>query len=74
MSFEHDVIDKWPEHKGDIFNMSPQERIMTSFAFGREEEERVTSYSLAVVKAESFACTINSTSGRVVASVQVKRE
>ena len=23
----------------------PQERIMTSFLFGREEEERVTSYS-----------------------------
>ena len=47
-----------------------QERIMTSFLFGREEEERVTSYS---GRGES-ACTINSTSGRVVASVQVKRE
>ena len=50
-----------------------QERIMTSFLFGREEEERVTSYS-GRGKAESFACTINSTSGRVVASVQAKRE
>ena len=40
---------------------------MTSFLFGREEEERVTSYSgRGAVKAESFACTINSTSGRVV--------
>ena len=29
---------------------------------------------LAVVKAESFACTINSTSDLVVASVRVKRE
>ena len=29
---------------------------------------------LAMMKAESFACTINSTSSRVVASVRVKRE
>ena len=36
-----------------------------------EHEESVTSYS-AVVKAESLACTINSTSSGVVASVQVK--
>ena len=36
-----------------------------------EDEEGVTSYS-AVVKAESLACTINSTSSGVVASVQVK--
>ena len=43
---------------------------MTSFLLQREEEERVT----AMVKAESFACTISSTSGRVVASVQVKHE
>ena len=36
-----------------------------------EDEEGVTSYS-AVVKAESLACTRNSTSSEVVASVQVK--
>ena len=39
---------------------------MTSFLLWREEEEH------AVVKAESPACTINSTSGRVEASVRVK--
>ena len=36
-----------------------------------EDEEGVTSHS-AVVKAESLACTINSTSSGIVASVQVK--
>ena len=47
--------------------------MMMSFLLRREEEERVTSY-LAMVKAESPACTINSTSGRVVASVRVKAQ
>ena len=36
-----------------------------------EDEEGVTSYS-AVVEAESLACTINSASSGIVASVQVK--
>ena len=44
---------------------------MMSFSLQREEEERVTSI-LAVVKVESFVCTINSTSSRVVASMRVK--
>ena len=49
---------------------------MTSFYLGgsREEEERVTSYSGRGESRIFRACTINSTSGRVVASVQVKRE
>ena len=37
--------------------------------FTAEEEERVTSYS-PVVKAESFACTKNSTSGHVVSRLR----
>ena len=42
---------------------------MMSFLLWMEEEECVTSYS---GRSESFACTINSTSGWVVASVWVK--
>ena len=45
---------------------------MTSFFFTAEGGGRACNFTL--VKAESFACTINSTSGRVVASVRVKRE
>ena len=42
-----------------IVVMLTQERIMTSFLFGREEEERVTGKILK--QAESPACTINRT-------------
>ena len=39
------------------------------------QEERVTTlYILLMVKAESLVCTINSTSGSVLASVRVKCE
>ena len=44
---------------------------MMTLLLWREEEECVTSYS-GHGEAESPTCTINSTSGRVVASVRVK--
>ena len=47
-------------------------RVHNAFLLRREEEEHVTPYILTVVKAESPMCTINSTSSRVVVSVQVK--
>ena len=45
--------------------------MMMTFLLQKEEEEHVTSI-LAMVKAESPMCTINNTSGQVVASLWVK--
>ena len=68
-----DDIRLTPRASLKIHSLLYQERIMTSFLFGREEKERVTSYSGCGESRIFRACTIN-TSGRVVASVQVKRE
>ena len=45
--------------------------MMMTFLLQKEEEKHVTSI-LAMVKAESPVCTINNTSGQVVASLWVK--
>ena len=45
--------------------------MVMSFLLWREEEDPVTSYS-GCGESRILACIINNTSGRVVASVQVK--
>ena len=52
-------------------NQRQKDHMMMTFLLQKEEEKHVTSI-LAMVKAESPVCTINNTSGQVVASLWVK--